>query len=42
MTGLLGIVAFGAFGILATIAEGAPQSENKKLTRNKTNNHNHV
>lgn len=37
MTGLLGIVAFGAFGIVATIAERAPQCENKKLTRNKKN-----
>jgi hypothetical protein len=42
MTGLLGIVAFSAFGIVATIAERAPQCENKKLTRNQKNSRSRV
>jgi hypothetical protein len=33
MAGLLGLVAVGAFGVVAAIAEGEPQSEKKQLIR---------
>ncbi len=33
MVELIGLVAFGAFGIVAAIVEREPQSDKKKLTK---------
>ena len=41
MVELIGLVAFGTFGLIAAIAEREPQSDKKKLTRKSRHSHHH-
>ncbi len=41
MVGLIGVVAFGTFGVVAALAEREPQSDKKQLTRKSRHSHRH-